>query len=161
MSILNVDDSWCNQNYDLKTVPSFIPPIAKGKVLKVYDGDTFTIVTKLYKTDQVYQFQVRLNGLDTAELKGTKDKVKKMSLIARDKLSGMIFNKIVTFKNLSYDKYGRILAEVYVDNIHVNKWMIDNNLALSYDGGHKDDPNIWNDIFDKHWQNYYDENYEL
>ena len=65
MSNLNVDDSWLNQNYDLKNVPSFIPPIAKAKVLKVYDGDTFTIVTKMYKTDKVYQFQVRLNGLDT------------------------------------------------------------------------------------------------
>jgi len=161
MSNLNVDDSWLNQNYDLKIVPSFIPPIAKGKVLKVYDGDTFTIVTKLYKTDQVYQFQVRLNGLDTAELKGTKDKVKKMSIIARDKLSELIFNKVVSFKNISYDKYGRLLADVFINDINVNKWMLDNNLALSYDGGHKDDPNVWNEIFDKHWNNYYDENYEL
>ena len=46
-----------------------------------------------------------------------------MSIIARDKLSGLIFNKIVTFKNISYD------------NININKWMLDNNLALSYDGG--------------------------
>jgi endonuclease YncB( thermonuclease family) len=161
MSNLNVDDSWLNQNYDLKNVPSFIPPIAKAKVLKVYDGDTFTIVTKLYKTDQVYQFQVRLNGLDTAELKGTKDKVKKMSIIARDKLSELIFNKVVSFKNISYDKYGRLLADVFINDINVDKWMLDNNLALSYDGGHKDDPNVWNEIFDKYWNNYYDENYEL
>ena len=154
------DEAWCNENYDLKCVPSFIPPIVKGKVLKVYDGDTFTIITKLYKFDPVYQFQVRLNGLDTAELKGTKDKIKKMSILARDKLNELIFNKIVTFKNVSYDKYGRILSDVYINEIHINKWMIDNHLALSYDGGHKDDPNVWNNIFDKYWQTYYDENYE-
>jgi hypothetical protein len=67
MNNKNDDESWLNQTYDLKTVPSFIPPIAKGKVLKVYDGDTFTILTKLFNSDQVYQFQVRLNGLDTVK----------------------------------------------------------------------------------------------
>jgi endonuclease YncB( thermonuclease family) len=82
----------------------------------------------------LYQFQVRINDIDTAELKNTNGNIKKMSLLARD-------------------KYGRILADAYIDNIHINKWMIDNHLALPYDGGHKEDSNIWNEIYDKYWKN--------
>ena len=148
-----IDDSWCNESYDLKNVAHYIPPICKGKVAKVYDGDTFTIVTKLYSTEPVYQFQVRINGIDTAELKGTTDNVKKMSLLAKEKLSEQILNKIVRLENISYDKYGRILADVYINDIHINKWMIDNHLALSYDGGHKQDPIIWNTVYDTYWKN--------
>ena len=147
------DNDWCNDTYDLKCVPCYKPPITKGKVVKVYDGDTFTIVTKLYPTEPVYQFQVRINGIDTAEIKGTIDNIKKMSLLAKEKLSDLILNKIVRLENISYDKYGRILSDIYIDDIHINKWMVDNHLALSYDGGHKQDPTIWNNIYDTYWKN--------
>jgi endonuclease YncB( thermonuclease family) len=150
-NIIN-DDNWCNNTYDLKCVPRYRPPITKGKVIKVYDGDTFTIVTKLYSTEPVYQFQVRINGIDTAEIKGAVDNIKKMSLLAKEKLSNLILNKVVRLENISYDKYGRILSDVYIDNIHINKWMVENHLALSYDGGHKQDSTIWNNIYETHWK---------
>jgi endonuclease YncB( thermonuclease family) len=146
------DDNWCNDTYDLKCVAHYRPPIVKGKVAKVYDGDTFTIITKLYPTEPVYQFQVRINGIDSAEIKGTTDNIKKMALLAKEKLSELILNKIVRLENVSYDKYGRILSDVYIDDIHINKWMVDNHLALSYDGGHKDNPNVWDEIYDKYWK---------
>jgi len=152
MSQVNLDN-WCNDTYDLKCVPSYLPPIKKGKVLKVYDGDTFTIVTKLYINEPVYKFQIRINNIDTAEIKGTSDNIKKMALLAKEKLSDLILNKMVIFENISYDKYGRILADVYIDNILINKWMIDNHLALSYDGGHKQDSSVWNIMYDTYWKN--------
>ena len=53
--------------YD-KTTP-FVPPIDKGKVVKIYDGDTITIAAKLpYSSSPLYRFSVRLNGIDTPEL---------------------------------------------------------------------------------------------
>ena len=149
-----IDDTWCNDTYDLKHVAHYRPPITKGKVVKVYDGDTFTIVTKLYVNEPIYQFQVRINGIDTAEIKNTTNNIKKMALFAKDKLSNLILNKIVKLENILYDKYGRILADVYCDDIHINKWMIENNLALSYDGGHKQEQSLWNNIYETHWKNF-------
>jgi hypothetical protein len=35
-----------------KTCKPFIPPISLGKVIKVYDGDTITIATKLLNIEQ-------------------------------------------------------------------------------------------------------------
>jgi micrococcal nuclease len=147
------NEEWCNDIYDLKKVAHYIPPITKGKVIKVYDGDTITIVTKLYSNEPIYQFQIRINGIDTAEIKGTTENIKKMSEIAKNKLSNLILNKIILLKNLSYDKYGRILADIYIDDIHINKWMIDNHLAISYDGGHKQESSIWNNIYETYWKN--------
>jgi endonuclease YncB( thermonuclease family) len=46
-------------------------------------------------------------------------------------------NKTITLKNVSLEKYGRILADVYCDGIHINQWMLDNKFALPYDGGTK------------------------
>ena len=43
------------------------------------------------------------------------------------------------------EKYGRLLADVYVDNIHVNQWMLDNKYAVPYDGGTKHRPSDWDD----------------
>ena len=43
----------------------FVPPIAMGFVIKVYDGDTITIASKLpYPDSPLYRFSVRLNGID-------------------------------------------------------------------------------------------------
>jgi endonuclease YncB( thermonuclease family) len=45
--------------------------------------------------------------------------------------------KYVLLKNITTEKYGRILADVYLEDIHINKLMIDQNLAVKYDGGKK------------------------
>jgi DnaJ-class molecular chaperone len=49
----------------------------------------------------------------------------------------LILNKTIFLKNVKNEKYGRILADVYVDKIHVNQYMIDKGLAIEYDGGTK------------------------
>jgi endonuclease YncB( thermonuclease family) len=46
---------------------------------------------------------------------------------------------MVTLTNVSLEKYGRLLANVHCDGVHMNKLMIDNNYAVAYDGGHKAD----------------------
>ena len=37
------------------------------------------------------------------------------------------------------EKYGRLLATVYLNNINMNEWMLTNNYAIPYDGGKKTD----------------------
>ena len=119
----------------------FIPPISKAKVVKVYDGDTVTIATNLY--GEIYRFSVRLNGIDTPEMKSKNENVKLRAQKAKNALSSLVLDKIVELKNVGYDKYGRILADIYIENIHVNNWMIAEGHAIEYDGGHKTEPEYW------------------
>jgi len=125
------------------TIP-FVPPIQFGKVIKVYDGDTFTIASKLPNTESpIYRFSVRLNGIDTPEIHGKTAHEKELAIAARDALHKLIYGKIVTLKNIETEKYGRILADVYIEDIHVNTWLIQNKYATPYSGGTKIRPNDW------------------
>ena len=129
---------------DYKSTMKFVPPIYFGKVIKVYDGDTITIASKLpYNNSPIYRFAVRLNGIDSPEIKGKTSVEKELAKISRDKLNELIFGKIVVLKNTNTEKYGRILADIYFDDIHINQWMLDNNLAVPYDGGMKHIPDEW------------------
>jgi endonuclease YncB( thermonuclease family) len=126
------------------TVP-FVPPIQVGKVIKVYDGDTFTMVSKLPHTEgPIYRFSVRMNGIDSPEIKGKTATEKELAKKSRDALSNLILGKIVVLKNVSTEKYGRILADVYLGELFVNEWMIENKYAVKYDGGTKERPDDWN-----------------
>ena len=43
------------------------------------------------------------------------------------------------------EKYSIILTDVYLGDLHINKWMIDNRYAVAYSGGTKSRPkNGWN-----------------
>ena len=128
------------------TIP-FVPPVSKGKVVKVYDGDTITIASKVDNLidSPIYRFSVRLNGIDTPEIKGKTEEEKEIAKKARDDLSRMILGKIITLKNVETEKYGRLLAEVYFEETHINQWMIDNRYAVKYGGGTKQSPDNWKD----------------
>ena len=52
-------------------------------------------------------------------------------------------------KNISTEKYGRLLADVYLGDLHLNKWMLDKRYAVSYDGGTKIAPESWNKYREK------------
>ena len=132
------DVSWHN------TVP-FVPPVKSGKVIKVYDGDTITVATKLpMPNSPVYRFPVRLTGIDSPEIKGISDAEIVLAKQSRDALHKLIYEKTVILSNVSTEKYGRLLADVYIDGIHVNQWMLDNKYAIPYDGGTKSRPTEWN-----------------
>jgi micrococcal nuclease len=136
----------CSQNsstkeyFDIKwsdTKP-FVPPINSGYVIKVYDGDSFTIASEMpFINSPIYRFSVRLSGIDCPEIKGKTIIEKELAINARDALANKIMNKTITLKNVSLEKYGRILADVYCDGVHINQWMLDNKFALPYDGGTK------------------------
>jgi endonuclease YncB( thermonuclease family) len=52
-------------------------------------------------------------------------------------------NKIVQLKNTSSEKYGRLLADVYLDDVCINTWMIEQGFAVAYSGGTKVRPDEW------------------
>ena len=132
------------ENINWKDTIEFTYPISGGYVIKVYDGDTITIASKMpYENSPLFRFSVRLNGIDTPEIKSKNENEKTLAKKARDSLSQLIMNKNVTLKNIKNEKYGRILADVYLDELHLNKWMIDQSFAVAYAGKTKEPPSLW------------------
>ena len=122
----------------------FSIPIKSGRVIKVYDGDSITIAAKLpFDNSTLYRFSVRLNGIDTPEIKGKNADEKEAAKQARDALSNLILNKNIILKNVDNEKYGRVLADVYLDELHINEWLIKERYAVRYDGGAKKSPQSW------------------
>ena len=115
----------------------YVLNITEAKVIKVYDGDTITIGFFKEGSTSPYRTSVRLLGIDTPEMRGKTIEEKTSAKLAQQFLSSQILGKIVTLTNVSKEKYGRLLADVYCNEIHINHLMIDNNYATAYFGGTK------------------------
>jgi len=132
-------------------------------VQSVYDGDTITLQIPInlsiynYKSKNmintlsinnsenkisIYEVRVRLLGIDTPEMKPSKnlpnreEHIKK-AIDAKEFLSSQILNKVITVEFKENDKYGRPLVNIWIDKISINNLMIDKGHAKSYDGGTK------------------------
>jgi endonuclease YncB( thermonuclease family) len=111
-----------------------------AKVVDVYDGDTCKVVIDF--NGKMTKFTIRLNGYDSPEMR-TSDLVEKEYAVAtRNVLQKLILNKVVVVKFADYDKYGRVLGDIYVnmggDMLYVNEWMINSKLVATYGGGKKE-----------------------
>ena len=121
--------------------PVFVPDINYGYVIRCYDGDTITIVSDPY--GEACRFTVRISGLDTPELRGSSSLEQGAAEIVRDELKMMILNKYVRIVSHGIDKYGRLLAEIWLDGesidkeYSINTWLLDMKYALPYNGGKK------------------------
>jgi endonuclease YncB( thermonuclease family) len=125
-------------NVEYKDTIEFVPPIDYGKVVKVYDGDTITVAARLpYPASPTYRIHIRLAGIDTPEMKGNGEAEKAIATKARDALHELIYGKIVLISNRTTEKYGRVLADIWLGNIHVNQWLLDKGHAVKYNGGTK------------------------
>ncbi|MFY9085391.1 thermonuclease family protein [Aliarcobacter cryaerophilus] len=92
-----------------------------GKVVKVTDGDTVTILS----ADKT-QHKIRLNDIDAPEKKqafGNKSK---------DNLAKYIAGKTVTVKYQKKDKYKRILGTIYYNNRDINLQQVKDGYAWVY-----------------------------
>jgi micrococcal nuclease len=131
--------SHCN-DLDLNNCKKYVLDVTKAYVIKVYDGDTITIAFKLNSdTNNItYKKNVRLNGIDTPEIRSKNSEEKVCAKLARDYLCNLILYKEINLKNCLYDKYGRLLADLYLDDLHINKDMIDKKYAVQYYGKKKE-----------------------
>ena len=141
-----IDQNYLKDGDDIKlkdTIP-FTFPIVGGRVIKVYDGDTITIAAKLpFKDSPLFRLSVRLNGIDAPEIKSKNEDEKNAAKVCREVLAKLVLNKFIHLKNIQSEKYGRILADVYVDQLHINDWLIQERYAVKYDGGTKSSPASW------------------
>lgn len=95
--------------------------VVKGKVVKVYDGDTITLLDTSNN-----QLKIRFSGIDAPERKqafGEK---------SRDYLASMIAGKTVEVKVKEKDKYGRYIGTVYSNNKDINLEMLKGGYAWHY-----------------------------
>ena len=122
----------------------FVPQLTEGIVVKVYDGDTITIVSKLpYDLSPLYKFSVRINNIDCPEIRGSGDDEKQCAKIAKQRLTDLILNRKIQLHNIGTEKYGRVLADVLIDGQDVGSLLVNERLALIYDGGTKMRPVSW------------------
>lgn len=112
------------------------------KCVSVYDGDTITVAFCPYG-DDYYKFHIRLLGIDTPELRTNNPEEKKKGVEVRDFLRGLILNKLVVIKCGKFDKYGRLLGEVFTGTDvnatekSINELLVEKNYAYRYYGGTK------------------------
>lgn len=105
-----------------------------------YDGDTITFNIPGVHPIIGKQMKVRIDGIDTPELKG-KCKLERQRAMAAKifirKAFDILKDKPVTLENARRGKYFRIVADVKIGAIDIGKYMVQNNLAVAYDGGKK------------------------
>lgn len=133
------------KNIDLKNYEYYVPDIEEGRVFKIYDGDTITIVCRPKNADgKLYKYSVRIAGVDCPELITDDKDEQEIAKKARDKLGLMLFKNMVQLKNIKLDKYNkRIVADVWYEDINISEWLIENRFAVPYDGGKKNPPKSW------------------
>ena len=92
------------------------------RIVSVYDGDTLTLSSGE---------KVRLACIDTPEIKGRRaDPVP--ALAARDHLRSLVLNRDVRIRRITTDRYGRTVAEIYVDGTNVQQAMVASGHADIY-----------------------------
>ena len=105
---------------------------------RVVDGDTIDLEIDLgFKLK--YKCRIRLFGVDTPELNSASAETRELAQLAKKFMQENLEGKkchIFTFKD--NDKYGRYLAEVFLEEnpntlISINNLLLERNLADIYD----------------------------
>ncbi|AJC93828.1 thermonuclease (SNc family) [Campylobacter volucris] len=92
-----------------------------AKIIKVIDGDTIEVKTN----DK--EIIVRLFGIDAPE------KDQSYGQMSQKFLNAIVLNKEVVLGVKDEDKYGRILAIVYLNDRDINQVMVANGYAWAYE----------------------------
>jgi endonuclease YncB( thermonuclease family) len=148
------------KNYGIKTPRFTLNNInTYGRLVDIIDGDSLSIILPIY--NDYFKFNVRLNGIDTSELHSHKEELRHFAENAKNELVKLIIktdnitkhevqdvldNKLIVVwvECLEFDKYGRLLANVYCFNdktneydISLSEYLLNNKFAYKYNGGKK------------------------
>ncbi len=112
--------------------------VTVSKVISVYDGDTFRVNIDSLPPIVGRNIRIRVNGVDTPEIRGKCVYEKNLALKARDFVRNKLANaKEIKLTNLQRGKYFRVVANVVVDGVSLEQELLDNELAYKYSGGKK------------------------
>ena len=109
-----------------------------SEITSIYDGDTFRANIKGYPAIVGEHMSIRINGIDTPELRGQCDKEKQLARKAKQfTVEHLRAAKNITLKNIKRGKYFRLIADVYIDGANLGEQLIKHGHAVRYDGGTK------------------------
>ena len=118
--------------------------VRSSDVVSVYDGDTFTVNIPNVPAVLGEQIGIRINGIDTPEYRSTcataEDRAAERALAIKSKnfLEEQLLDaKYIEIRNVSRDKYFRLDADVFVNDISMGQLLLDHGYAIAYDGGTK------------------------
>jgi endonuclease YncB( thermonuclease family) len=89
---------------------------------------------------------VRLRGIDSPEIRSKTPEEKQAATKSRDALAAKVINQMVFLQNMDMEKYGRVLADVFLEESSrsgsneeqsINEWMLEHHYAVPYTGGTK------------------------
>jgi len=118
--------------------PAITGPVA-AKVVKVYDGDTFTV--EAYPWPGITaNASVRVDGVDTPEIRGKCEAEKQKAIQAREFVKGLILGELVFLEHVKHGKYaGRVVADVKLeDGDSLADKIISQGLGREYHGGKRE-----------------------
>ena len=103
-----------------------------ARCTSVYDGDSITVDIDLGFNHWMLNQKIRLFGINTPEVRGLE---RPSGLIARDRLRELIEGRdIILASHMDRaGKYGRWLGTIYIDDININKLLLDEGLATIYE----------------------------
>jgi endonuclease YncB( thermonuclease family) len=131
-----------------KNVPyfSFNGKTFIAKHCNIYDGDTFSVIFEY--NNEIIKYRCRCMGYDCAEMKPSKMnenriQEKELALLAKKRLEQLLnkhSSKLIKIECLDFDKYGRLLVNVWnmVDSKSINEIMIEEGHGKAYMGGKKE-----------------------
>jgi len=103
-----------------------------------YDGDTITFILSGLHPIIGEKISIRVNGIDTPEIKGKCEKEKYDAQQAKEMVADILKDaEQITLKNMERGKYFRIAADVFVDGESLADMLIEAGMAVRYDGGKK------------------------
>lgn len=103
--------------------------------IKNYDADTVTFNIPNVHPLVGNKISVRVNGLDTPEIKGKLPCEKEAARTAQKLVQNLLKNaKIINLENIDRDKYFRILADVVIDGQSLTEILLKNKLGYAYHG---------------------------
>lgn len=119
----------------------------KARIDRVVDGDTVDVFMAL-GFGSWREERVRIVGIDTPETRTRDLNEKRMGMMAKVRVVGMCpVGCEVVLRGAERGKYGRILADIIVDDVSVAETLIAERLAVAYHGQSKED------IADEHLEN--------
>ena len=127
----------CLVIFSVQAAPEYGTAIV-SKVISVYDGDTFRVDIDSLPPIVGKNIPIRLNGVDTPEIKGKCKYEKDLAIKARDFVRNKLANaKEIRLTKLQRGKYFRVVADVMIDGVSLEQELLDNALAYNYTGGKK------------------------
>ena len=126
-----------------------------ARVCDIIDGDTIVCILPFPNNNSFHKFYVRLNGIDTCEIKSQDPFLHAKALAAKNEIVTLIckentdkqlseyfhlYYKEIWLKCHEFDKYGRLLASIYLspnDTESLSDHLISKKLAYSYTGAKK------------------------